>query len=78
MCFCIGKDKLEDFKKIKEYKITFYEERTVYKGRIWDERFQRLYGLVVKGREKNPSFILNLPIPLLKSFRWLLEWGWLL
>ena len=71
--FCIGKDKLTEFKKAtsnSKYHIGVTEDRTVYKCRIIDINFMNLCLQCGKGAEnKNiPHWILNLPIEMLRTF----------
>lgn len=71
--FCIGKDKLTEFKKAtsnSKYYIGVTEDRTVYKCRIVNINFMNLCLQCGKGVEnKNiPYWILNLPIEMLKTF----------
>lgn len=71
--FCIGKDKLTEFKKAtsnSKYYIGVTEDRTVYKCRIVNINFMNLCLQCGKGAEnKNiPYWILNLPIEMLKTF----------
>lgn len=69
--FCVGKNKLEQFKnEVTEYKLGISEERTVYKVRIINERLFDLAKLCGKGAENKevPSFVLDLPTPLLERF----------
>lgn len=71
--FCIGKDKLTEFKKTtsnSKYHIGVTEDRTVYKCRIIDINFMNLCLQCGKGAEnKNiPHWILNLPIEMLRTF----------
>lgn len=71
--FCIGKDKLTEFKKVisnSKYHIGVTEDRTVYKCRIIDINFMNLCLQCGKGAEnKNiPHWILNLPIEMLRTF----------
>lgn len=71
--FCIGKDKLTEFKKAtfnSRYHIGVTEDRTAYKCRIIDINFMNLCLQCGKGAEnKNiPHWILNLPIEMLRTF----------
>ena len=71
--FCIGKDKLTEFKKAtfnSRYHIGVTEDRTAYKCRIIDINFMNLCLQCGEGAEnKNiPHWILNLPIEMLRTF----------
>ena len=71
--FCIGKDKLTEFKKAtfnSRYHIGVTEDRTAYKCRIIDINFMNLCLQCGKRAEnKNiPHWILNLPIEMLRTF----------
>ncbi|MDM8534755.1 DNA (cytosine-5-)-methyltransferase, partial [Clostridiaceae bacterium HSG29] len=69
--YCIGKHKINDFKKsLKEYYCGFTEERTVFKGRIINKRLMELCLECGKGaiNKKIPSFIMDLPLDLLDEF----------
>ena len=68
---CIGKEKVEHFKKkVKEHHACYKEERTVIKAEIIDERLAGLCKLCSKHAENKeiPSFILNLPVDVLREF----------
>lgn len=71
--FCIGKNKLSDFKKAMAnsmYHIGITEERTVYKCRIINKHFMDLCLQCGKGafNKKIPYWILNLPPNMLEIF----------
>ena len=71
--YCIGKNKLNEFKNNvskRRYCLGITEERTVYKVRIINERFQKLALKCGKGAENKevPSFILDLPPSILSFF----------
>lgn len=68
--FCVGKDKINEFRECTEYKTSIYEGRTAFKVRIWDKRLQELCKLCGKGAANKviPPFVLNLPDDLLIEF----------
>ena len=69
--FCIGRDKAEEFEAhVTSYYAGKYEARTAYNYRIINERFMKLCRRCGKGAINKcvPSFILNLPVDLLREF----------
>ena len=69
--FCIGENKYSDFiSNITSYKYYGHKERTAYKVRISNKRLEYLCSSCGKGaiNKRIPSFVLNLPVDLLKEF----------
>lgn len=69
--FCVGKDKIEEFKKnVTSYYVGISEERTVYKCRIVNEWLRLLCAETGRGarNKRIPGFIIDLPKDLLKKF----------
>ncbi|MEF9984193.1 MAG: DNA (cytosine-5-)-methyltransferase [Oscillospiraceae bacterium] len=71
--FCIGKNKLQEFKKITNncnYHIGISEGKTVFKCGIISNAFMELCLECGKGAENKtiPNWIVNLPVDLLKCF----------
>lgn len=69
--YCIGKTKLSEFKRnVRDYYVGISEDRTVYKGRIINERLTELCLEAGRGSENKrvPGYIIDLPNDLLETF----------